>query len=223
MGLYISSQCGPIKRVRSRASLEQIFGSRIRVRLLKLFLGHPEQKFYVREITRLTRSHIHSVRRELANLSRVGLIHAHDEDGKDSKRKIFRGLQRRFYSVNTACVIFDEIRSLLIKGQLLLQEELARQLEQTGSIKYLALTGFFVDLQGFPTDLLIVGRVNKKKCARLMVDFEGEFGRSINYTVLAMPEFIQRKEMTDRFLYQFFENKKVVLIDKLPISQRMGL
>lgn len=217
-----SSRRKSVKRNRSRASLEQIFGSRIRVRLLKLFLDHPEQKFYVREITRRTRSHIHSVRRELANLSQVGLIRIYD-DGKDPKPKVSKGLQRKFYKVNTACVIFDEIRLLLIKGQLLLQEELARQLERLGPIKYLALTGFFVDLQGFPTDLLIVGRVSKTKCAKLMADFEEEFGRSINYTIFSMAEFIQRKEMTDRFLYRFFENDKLVLIDKLPVPQRMGM
>src|SRR3989338_1214084 len=61
---------GMTKRKGRSASLEHIFGSRVRVRLLKLFLEHPDDKFYVREITRCTRSHIHSVRRELGNLCR---------------------------------------------------------------------------------------------------------------------------------------------------------
>lgn len=205
----------------TRVSLEQIFGSRIRVRLLKLFLEHPEQKFYVREITRCTRSHIHSVRRELANLSRVGLIHLFAEGALPRGRG--NGIQRKFYGVNPACVIFQELRSLLIKGQLFLQEEFARQFSRIGSIKYLALTGFFVDQPGFPTDLLVVGRVAKKKCIKLINDFEEEFGRTINYTVFPLKEFVERKEITDRFLYNFLEQKKVVLIDKLPISMRMGV
>lgn len=207
--------------MRQRASLEQIFGSRIRVRLLKLFLGHPDEKFFVREITRVTRSHIHSVRRELSNLCKVGLIHVY-EDNLNLPRK-GNGLQRKFYESNQACVIFNELRSLLLKGQLFLQEELARQLQESGSIKYLALTGFFVDLQGFPTDLMLVGKVSRKKCARLIRDFEEEFGRTINYTIFSTKEFTQRKEMTDRFLYQFFETKKIVLIDRLPMPVRMGV
>lgn len=207
--------------MRTRASLEQIFGSRMRVRLLKLFLEHPDQKFYVREITRCTRSHIHSVRRELANLSRVGLIQV-KEDQNFGKRK-GNGQQRKFYESNPSCVIFNELRSLLLKGQLFLQEELARQFQTAGSIKYLALTGFFVDLAGFPTDLLIVGRVSRTHCAKLIADFEEEFGRTINYTIFTTKEFTARKEMTDRFLYNFFENKKMVLIDKLPLPSRMGI
>ena len=207
--------------MRRRASLEHIFGSRIRVRLLKLFLEHPEDKFYVREITRATRSHIHSVRRELANLSNIGLIRVCGGEGgaKDHSP----GLQRKFYEVNPGCVVFNELRALVRKGQLFLREEFARQLKILGSIQYLAFTGFFVDLQGFPTDLLIVGRASKRKCARLIADFEEEFGRTINYTIFTTKEFIQRKEMTDRFLYNFLENKKLVLIDTLPASARMGV
>ena len=206
---------------KQRASLEHIFGSRIRVRLLKLFLEHPDQKFYVREITRCTKSHIHSVRRELSNLSKVGLIKI-NEEGADGRGVIF-GVKRKFYEADTACVIFQELRALLVKGQLFLQEELARQLCLVGSIKYLALTGFFVDLQGFPTDLMIVGRVSRDACARVFREFEEEFGRTINYTLFTTREFLERKEMMDRFLYNFLENKKIVLIDTLPSSGRMGV
>lgn len=206
--------------MRNCASLEQIFGSRIRVRLFKLFLDRPEQKFYVREITRATRSHIHSVRRELLNLCKVGVVQSYKEDEGGGG---YRGMRRKFYAANPNSVIFHELRALLIKGQLLLQEELARQLTRIGSVKYLALTGFFVDLPGFPTDLVLVGRIKKEMCAKVMRDFEEEFGRRINYTVFTTKEFIQRKEMMDRFLYDFFENKKLVLIDMLPPSGRMGV
>lgn len=204
------------------ASLEHIFGSRVRVRLLKLFLEHPDDKFYVREITRVTRSHIHSVRRELANLCKVGLIHVR-ADGAEGAVARSKMLQRKFYEANPACAIFEELRLLFLKGQLFLQEELARELQEIGSVRYLAVTGFFADLQGFPTDLFMVGRVSKGRCAELIADFEQEFGRSINYTVLSLKEFMERKEMMDRFLYNLLEAKKIVLIDKMPQTARMGI
>lgn len=211
-----------MSKIRARVSLEQIFGSRVRVRLLKLFLEHSDEHFYVREISRYTRSHVHSVRRELANLAKIGLIHIY-EDPRIDVRKDHDRLQRKYYSANHGCIIFNELKALLIKGQLFLQEELARQLECAGSIKYLALTGFFVDLQGSPTDLFIVGKINKKKCVKFIADFEQEFGRTINYTIFSLKEYLDRKAMTDRFLYSFFESQKIVLIDRLPIAQRMGI
>ena len=54
--------------------LEQLFGSRTRVKLLRLFLLNPEDKYYVREITRLVSEQINSVRRELSNLESLDLI-----------------------------------------------------------------------------------------------------------------------------------------------------
>lgn len=208
------------ERMRKRASLEQLFGSKVRLRLLKLFLDNPDQLLYVREITRRIRSHIHSVRRELSNLCRMGLIHIQEEPGFARNGN---GVKRKFYVANPECIIFPELRALVNKGQLLLQEELARQLKLTGSVRYLAMTGFFVDLQGFRTDLFIVGRINKRQCAGIIKDFEEEFGRTINYTIFSVKEFVDRKEMMDRFLYDFLENKKIVLIDKLPVSQRIGV
>lgn len=207
--------------MKRQVSLEQIFGSRVRVRLLRLFLEHPDQKFYVREITRMTRSHLNSVRRELANLSKVGLIHIYDDPNALPVHG--NGRERKYYEANSVCVIFNELRALLIKGQLFLQEELKRHLASAGAIRYLALMGFFVDQAGAPTDLLLVGRVSKKKCEKLIRDFEQEFGRTINYTIFSLKEYKDRKEMMDRFLYGLLEAKKFVLVDQLPISQRMGV
>jgi hypothetical protein len=44
--------------------IEQLFGSKTRVKLLKLFFSNPNRSFYVREITRTIDEQINSVRRE---------------------------------------------------------------------------------------------------------------------------------------------------------------
>src|SRR5580700_9041765 len=54
--------------------IEQLFGSKTRVKLLQLFYGNPNRSFYVREITRKIDEQINSVRRELANLLNIGII-----------------------------------------------------------------------------------------------------------------------------------------------------
>src|SRR5215217_1245610 len=54
--------------------IEQLFGSKTRVKLLQLFYGNPNRSFYVREITRTIDEQINSVRRELANLLSIGII-----------------------------------------------------------------------------------------------------------------------------------------------------
>src|SRR3990167_9594304 len=54
--------------------IEQLFGSKTRVKLLRLFYANPNRSFYVREITRKIEEQINSVRRELSNLLSIGII-----------------------------------------------------------------------------------------------------------------------------------------------------
>src|ERR1700676_5528197 len=54
--------------------IEQLFGSKTRVKLLQLFYSNANRPFYVREITRKIDEQINSVRRELSNLLSIGII-----------------------------------------------------------------------------------------------------------------------------------------------------
>src|ERR1700744_3000397 len=62
--------------------VEQLFGSKTRVKLLQLFYGNPNRSFYVREITRKIDEQINSVRRELSNLLSIGIITSDNNNNK---------------------------------------------------------------------------------------------------------------------------------------------
>ena len=62
--------------------IDSLFGSKTRVKLLGLFMNNPDRSFYVREITRNIDEQINSVRRELANLIKVGVVPAQSVDNK---------------------------------------------------------------------------------------------------------------------------------------------
>src|SRR6187431_2920777 len=62
--------------------IDKLFGSKTRVKLLHLFMNHPGQSFYVREITRIIDEQINSVRRELSNMLEVGVITSETSDNK---------------------------------------------------------------------------------------------------------------------------------------------
>src|SRR3989337_1444166 len=61
---------------------EQLFGSKTRVKLLKLFFTNLNRSFYVREITRKIDEQINSVRRELSNLLSIGIISSDTNNNK---------------------------------------------------------------------------------------------------------------------------------------------
>jgi len=54
--------------------LTRIFSSHTRVGLLRLFFSHPENRYYVRQISRELRRDISGIKRELDNLEKSGLL-----------------------------------------------------------------------------------------------------------------------------------------------------
>ena len=60
--------------------LGKLFGSKARVKILKLFLLHPENKFYIRQIARGLKLQLNSVRRELENLETFGILISRSAD-----------------------------------------------------------------------------------------------------------------------------------------------
>ncbi|MBI3120413.1 MAG: winged helix-turn-helix transcriptional regulator [Candidatus Kerfeldbacteria bacterium] len=188
--------------------LEQLFGSRTRVKLLRLMLANPQEEFFVRELTRKIDERINSVRRELGNLELMGLVTSHQED------------QKKFYRVDTHFLLYDELRSLVLKSHMTSKQHLIQRLKSVGKIQKLILTGIFTGVPNPKTDVLIVGTIAKNRIQDVMKDFGKSFGRDINYTVMTPNEYQYRKDITDKFLYYILENKHNVMIDEAEQTPR---
>jgi hypothetical protein len=223
--------------------LGKLFGSNTRVKILKLFLSQPENKFYIRQISRDLRLQLNSVRRELDNLEQFGLLisnptivdaRAKEEDEyldfnkaakikkvdkpKKQLKKSVSKLEKKYYQINTNFVIYEEIKSLVVKAQVLYERDFIKKLAKAGQTRLLILTGFFVNQPNKLADLLIVGRFNKNKLHKLIKDLEDELGREVNYALMNTSEFKYRRDITDVFLYDILENKKIVIIDEFGLS-----
>src|SRR6476469_7391986 len=81
--------------------IEQLFGSKTRVKLLHMFYSNPNRSFYVREITRKIDEQINSVRRELGNLLSIGIISSETTNNRlyyevNQKYEYYQPLQEIF-------------------------------------------------------------------------------------------------------------------------------
>ncbi len=215
--------------------LEQFFGSRARVKILKIFLLNPEEKFYIRELSRRLKLQVNSARRELENLERFGILISSISTGEESENKpIFpvatrkskpsfakamAGKQeKKYYQANPDFILFEEIKQLIMKAQILYERDFIDKLEKIGNPKLLILTGIFVNKSNSSIDLLLVGRFNKNKLAKLIKELEYELGKEVNYALMDNKELKYRKDVTDRFLYNILEGAKIVAIDKIGVS-----
>ncbi len=191
--------------------LEHLFGSRTRVKLLSLFLHHPDQQFFVRELTRRIGAQLHSVRRELQNLSLLGIVVA---SGGMGGKGIAGSLRKKYFQANRDFVLYSELQTLLRKAQILLEKNLVARISGLGDVRYLALCGRLIGEHG-PTDMLIVGKISPMTVTRVVKRFEQEMGYEVNYTLLTPEEFSYRRDIADRFLYAILEGKKMVMVDRL--------
>ena len=185
-----------------RSTLDQLLGSRTRAKILRLLLTNPEKSYFVREIVRKIREHLNSVRRELILLAGIGVIITTGERVK------------RFYRANPEYRLFPELKALIFKAEVLEEQQLLRDIQDSGRIMLLVLTGFFINRSDVPTDVLIVGSVNRRRLQRLMATFQERFDRELHYTVLTRQEYQYRHSLTDRFLYSIMVGPKIVVIDK---------
>ncbi len=195
--------------------VEQLFGSKTRVKLLQLFYTNPNRAFYVREITRKIDEQINSVRRELANLLSAGII------GSDTTNN------RLYYEVNQKYEHYDAFRSIFggvslvadasepaAKKTKVIKNDAADSLKVLGKVDLALYTGWFTRDESAGIDLLVVGDINGHAMDKYISELEKKEGRDIRYTVLTTQDFAYRRQIKDRFVSNILEAKKQVLVDK---------
>lgn len=187
--------------------VEQLFGSKTRVKLLQLFYSNPNRSFYVREITRKIDEQINSVRRELANLLSIGIISSENTNNK------------LYYEVNQDYEYHAPLAAIFGGGVMSAPASPAANSQLTsvkslGNVQLAIYTGQFTRDETSGTDLLIVGDVNQTKLAKFISELEEQEGKELRFTVMSPQEFKYRQQVNDRFLGLVLDAKKQVLIDK---------
>ena len=214
--------------------LEKLFGSKTRVKILKLFLIHPLEKYYIRQLSRDLKLQLNSVHRELENLENFGILTSDakeiggqsaaggggEAEGQDllSQSPGAGGQEKKYYRANPNFVLFDEIKALIVKAQILYEKDFVKKLQAIGKIKLLVLTGIFVNNSNSLIDILLVGKVNKIKFVKLIKELETELGKEINFTIFHPQEFKYRRDITDIFLYGILEGRKLIIINEVGLS-----
>lgn len=187
--------------------VEQLFGSKTRVKLLQLFYSNPNRSFYVREITRKIDEQINSVRRELSNLLSIGII-----TSDDAKNKLYYEVNQDYEYYTPLAAIFGG--GVMSAPSAPAADSQASDIKTLGNVELAIYTGQFTRDETSGTDLLIVGDVNQTKLSKFITELEQQEGKDLRFTVMPMQEFKYRQQVNDRFLTLVLSAKKQILIDK---------
>jgi len=193
--------------------IDKLFGSKTRVKLLHLFLNHPGQSFYVREITRLIDEQINSVRRELSNMLEVGVI---SSDSADNKLYYEVNQRYEFYSALRAIFAGEklETKQALTVDEEVVNEQYLSTIAGISALRLAIIAGVLVRGSTSPVDVLLVGNVPTAKVKAAMAIIEKLEGREINYSLMSYDDFYYRLSVRDKFLTEILTAKHTVAIDK---------
>ncbi len=191
--------------------IEQLFGSKTRVKLLQLFFSNPNRSFYVREITRKIDEQINSVRRELANLLSIGII-----SSDTNNNRLYYEVNQKYEHYKALGAIFgnQKVTSAETADAAAAEPNDVKLIKALGNVDLAILTGQFTRDDLISIDFLIVGDINQTKLGKYIDELEAKEGKEVRYTHMPTNEFEYRQQVNDRFLATVMEAKKQVLIDK---------
>lgn len=190
--------------------IEQLFGSKTRVKLLQLFYSNPNRSFYVREITRKIDEQINSVRRELANLLSIGIISSDTNNN------------RLYYEVNQDFEHYGPLSAMFgggVKKTATVPSEKDEDtdtavIKSLGNVELAFFSGQFTRDESADVDFMVVGDVNPTQVSKFVSDLEKKEGKEIRFAVMTPDEFRYRRQVNDRFITLVGSAKKQIIVDK---------
>jgi predicted transcriptional regulator with HTH domain len=208
--------------------IEQLFGSKTRVKLLQLFYSNPNRAFYVREITRKVDEQINSVRRELANLLGIGII-----DSESNNNRLYYEVNQNYEHYKALSMVFGGAKTKAPKKkagkgeetetaeeELVIEHPLTNEVRSLGRIDLAILTGVFTRDSLAGIDLLLVGEVSQNKLAKFVEGLEKEENKELRYTVMPTANFKYRQQINDRFISNILAAKKQIIINNQIIDSK---
>lgn len=181
--------------------LKALFSSNTRIKLLNTFLMNPDEEFFIRELTRKLSEQINSIRRELDNLKKIGLL----------KSKVRN--RKKYYVLNQEFPIFNELRTIFLKANNT-DDELVRHITRMGQVDLLVLNGMFVGREA-AVDLLIVGEVNKGDLQKLLSGASKQKA-DVKFALISKKDFLYRLECKDKFVRDMVtDESSIIAVNKI--------
>ncbi len=188
-----------------------LFGD-YRQKVLALLLLHPERRYHVREIARLTGTTAGTLHKELARLAQAGVL-VRQEVGNQVH-----------YGANRECPVFQELAGLLRKTAGLadvLRDALVGLRERIALALVFGSVARGEEGPRSDVDVLLVGEIGFAEAVAALHEAQARIGREINPVLFSPTEF--REKARDTFLMEVLHNEKLFLMgDEHDLGKLVG-
>ena len=182
--------------------ITNIFKSKTRKALLRLYFSKPESEYYLRELERILEIPVSMIRKELLRL---------EEDGMFMSKK--KGNLTYFY-LNKTYPLFDEFKSIVFKT-IGIKGSLKGILDNTKGVEIAFIYGSFAKNEEnakSDIDLFIMGKVDEDELVEEISRLEKIIKREINYSLYTKDDLNKKKKEKDSFILDLIDSPKVFLL-----------
>lgn len=181
--------------------LGELFTSVTRARLLTLFLTHPTEEYYLRELSRRIGQSLRAVQHELPRLERLELV------------LVRRRGRQKYYRANEQHPLFPELKRIVYKTAGLgdvLRDALAGIEDIDAAFVYgsVAKGG---ERSGSDIDLMVVGNMDSDVLYRAIRNAEKLLGREVSLATMGPDEWRSRLASRDAFVADLLKTDKIIL------------
>lgn len=181
--------------------LNRLFSSKLRIKLLDVFLSLPNARFYIRELERRIKEEAKNVSRELKNLEALGLLISEKQGNQ------------KYYSINENFFLYPELKAIIFKTTGV-QGLLKEALERLKGIETVFIYGSYatgIESESSDIDIMIIGKPDLTVLNEIISELEEKLNREINYMCFDQEEFKERRRVGDAFIREVLSGKKIML------------
>ena len=201
----------------SKPILENLLGSRVRVKLLKLLYRQYPTFFSLPELVKRIQEPSFIARRELKALQDIGLISFKKMSG-------VKASEREQYSLKEEFEFFPELGALMLKSSPSERHRMSKRIAALGRIKLAIISGILLGsdeqmTSAPPADLFLVSNdIDKRKLSSFLKTLEAEIGGEVRFAIMDTEEFEKRFKFFDRFVRVLLEGPHEKLVNKMDLE-----
>ncbi|MFC1958238.1 nucleotidyltransferase domain-containing protein [Chloroflexota bacterium] len=183
--------------------LETLLGSKLRAKVLGWLFSHPDERYFVRQLTALVKEDSTNVSRELIRLEKTGIL----VSTKEGKQK--------YYQANRKSPTYNELHGLIVKTTGV--ADVLRSALATLDNRIIVAFIFGSIASGnedksSDIDVMVVGAITFGKVVSLFSAAEKKLGREVNTVVYPIAEFKKKVKEDHHFVKTVLEEEKIFLI-----------
>ena len=206
--------------------LGKLFGSTLRVKLLRFFLFNPQVVYDADTLAKRSQAKIVDVKKECNLLFKVNFV-KEKQYTKDIEKKVKKGKKMVTEIVKKKVIGFtlnpnfeyaETLKTVLLDFQFLDRNAVGDRFKKAGRIKFLAIAGIFLNNLDARADIIIVGdQLNRSIVEAEIKKLEAELGKDLVYALFETPDFEYRLKMYDKFIRDILDFEHHRLIEKMSV------